>query len=101
MSKYFKTIEVYKLGEGEYPEWLKKAIKQNRIEFERKDMIDSDTLTVHKNAIVGIRRKECCGIGEVYDVDSYIVYDSFKNSIKVLDSYDFRLEGFQKVEKSL
>lgn len=95
MSKYIKAIEAYRLGDGEMPKWLQKAIKEEVILWERRDMLDIDNLKICKKAIVGIRR---AGENKVYDIDSYIVYDSFKNLIKVRDSYDFEQEGYQKVE---
>ncbi|MCI8272891.1 MAG: hypothetical protein HFJ55_02270 [Clostridia bacterium] len=93
MSTYIKTIEVYRLGDGEMPKWLQDAITQKIIIFERKNMIDTETFKECKNAIVGIKR---AGNDKVYDVDSYIVKDSFKNLIKVVDVYDFEQEGYQK-----
>ncbi len=95
MSTYIKTIEVYRLGDGEMPKWLQDAITQKIIIFERKNMIDIETFKECKNAIVGIKR---AGNDKVYDVDSYIVKDSFKNLIKVVDSYDFEQEGFEKAK---
>ena len=38
MSTYIKTIEVYRLGDGEMPKWLQDAITQKIIIFERKNM---------------------------------------------------------------
>ena len=75
------------------PKWLQDAITQKIIIFEWKNMIDIETFKECKNAIVGIKR---AGNDKVYDVDSYIVKDSFKNLIKVVDSYDFEQEGFEK-----
>lgn len=95
MSRYIKTIEVYRLGDGEMPKWLQDAITQKVIIFERKNMIDIETFKECKNAIVGIKR---AGNDKVYDVDSYIVKDSFKNLIKVVDAYDFEQEGYQKAK---
>lgn len=95
MSTYIKTIEVYRLGDGEMPKWLKDAITQEIITFERKNMIDIETFKECKNVIVGIKR---AGVDKVYDVDSYIVKDSFRNLIKVVDSYDFEQEGFKKAK---
>lgn len=95
MSRYIKAIEAYRLGDGEMPKWLQDAITQETIIFERKNMIDMETLKECKNAIVGIKR---AGSDKVYDVNSYIVNDSFRNLIKVVDSYDFEQEGYQKVE---
>lgn len=95
MSKYIKTIEVYRLGDGEMPKWLQDAIMQKVIIFERKNMIDTETFKKCKNAIVGIRRTD-----RIYDVDSYIVYDSFKSLIKVVDAYEFEQEGFCKMEEN-
>lgn len=95
MSTYIKTIEVYRLGDGEMPKWLQDAVTQKVISFERKNMIDMETLKECKNAIVGIKR---AGSEKVYDVDSYIVKDSFRNLIKVVDSYDFEQEGFKKAK---
>lgn len=95
MSTYIKTIEVYRLGDGEMPKWLQDAITQKVISFERKNMISMETGKEHKNAIVGIKR---AGVDKTYDVDSYIVNDSFRNLIKVVDSYDFEQEGFKKAK---
>lgn len=96
MSRYIKTIEVYRLGEGEKPKWLEKALKQGIVEFKRQDMIDMATFKKCENAIVGIKR---ASEKKVYDVDSYIVYDSFKDLIGIVDAYDFAQEGFIKVEE--
>ena len=95
MSTYTKTIEVYTLGDGEVPKWLQDAINQKIIGFERKNTISMETGKAYKNAIVGIKR---AGVDKVYDVDSYIVNDTFKNLIKVVDSYDFEQEGFEKAK---
>lgn len=95
MSTYIKTIEAYRLGDGEMPKWLQDAITQKIIIFERQNMIDFETFKEHQNAIIGIKR---AGNEKVYDVDSYIVKDSFRNLIKVVDSYDFEQEGFEKVK---
>lgn len=74
--------------------WLKDAITQKVISFERKNMINMETGKEYKNAIVGIKR---AGVDKVYDIDSYIINDSFRNLIKVVDSYDFEQAGL--VEK--
>ena len=95
MSTYIKTIEVYRLGDGEMPKWLQDAITQKVISFERKNMIDMETFKECKNAIMGIRR---AGVDKIYDVDSYIVNDTFRSLIKVVDSYDFEQEGFKKAK---
>lgn len=94
--RYIKTIEAYRLGEGERPKWLEKALKQEIIGFERQSMIDMETLKKCENAIVGIKR---VGEERIYDIDSYIVYDSFKNLIKIVDSYNFEQEGFIKAKE--
>lgn len=96
MSRYIKTIEAYRLGEGEKPKWLEKALKQGIVQFERQNMIDMETFKKCENAIVGIKRPI---ERKVYDIDSYIVYDSFKDLIKIVDAYDFAPEGFIKVEE--
>ena len=96
MSRYIKTIEAYRLGEGEKPKWLEKALKEKNIIFERQNMIDMETFKKCENAIVGIKRAD---EKRVYDIDSYIVYDSFKNLIKIVDAYDFAQEGFIKIEE--
>lgn len=95
MSTYIKTIEVYRLVDGEMPKWLQDAIAQKIIIFERKNMISMETGKEYKDAIVGIQR---AGSNKVYEVDSYIVNDSFRNLIKVVDSYDFEQEGFKKAK---
>ena len=64
MSTYIKKIEVYRLGEGEMPKWLKDAITQEVISFERQNMIDMETFKECKNAIVGIKR---AGVDKVKD----------------------------------
>lgn len=38
MSTYIKVIEAYRLGDGEMPKWLKDAITQKVISFERKNI---------------------------------------------------------------
>lgn len=95
MSKYIKTIEAYRLGDGEMPKWMQDAITQKVVIFERKNMIDIETFKECKNAIVGIKR---AGNNKVYDVDSYIVYDSFRSLVEVVGSYDFEQEGYKKTE---
>lgn len=95
--RYIKTIEAYRLGEGEKPKWLEKALKRKDLMFERQDMIDMETLKKCENAIVGIKR---ANERKVYDIDSYIVYDSFKDLIKIVDAYDFAQEGFIKMEEN-
>ena len=90
---YIKKLEAYRLQDGEQPKWVKDAIKQGIIVFERKEIVEDESFKVHKKAIVGIEY-----FHKVYPVDSYIVKDDSR--IRVVDAYDFETQGFVKAEEN-
>jgi len=90
--KYIKQLEAYRLGEGEFPKWLKDALDQNILYFQREDMLDLIDGTLHKQAITGI-----CNHSGTYPIDSYIVYED--SSVKVVKPSVFESRNLKKLEE--